>query len=193
MPSVRAAKRAADRGLPIATRQGPFALGRHNSFWKLENLGFIAQMDPRLAAYLAFAFAGSRRMDFLRAVEERPSPELLSKFLARPHNVWETAVWIELAGRRLVRRADGSHLIVAAGQLRPGDTALPNQLRPCRIQARDTGEFTFEPAAGPTNAWIYDRGDPVETNGRARPCPTCIDRSVPDGERRCTAGILGWQ
>jgi len=151
---------------PCATKDGPFAYGPHNSFWKLPDLKFIARMDPRLQAYLAFAFTRSTRMDFLRAVEAAPSPRVLDGFLGRPHNVWETAVWTQVADRRIVRRADGAFRLVPASEVLPSDKLLPNELRPCRVKVRDDGMFTFELTGGPTSFLIYDRGDPAE-NERA--------------------------
>ena len=121
---------------PCATREGPFAYGPHNCFWQLNHLRFVERMDPRLQAYLAFAFTRSNRMDFLRAVEEPPTTDALRSFTGRKHNVWETGTWLQVSGRRLVRRADGTHRILAAAEVLRTDTVLPNELRPCRIAAR---------------------------------------------------------
>ena len=119
---------------PCATKDGPFAYGPHNSFWKLPNLRFIGQMDKRLQAYLAYAFGGSHRPDFLRAVEEVPPEAIMQSVVNRPHNVWETAIWMQIANRRLVRRADGSFRMIPAREVLPSDRVLPNELRPCRVE-----------------------------------------------------------
>jgi hypothetical protein len=151
---------------PCATQAGPFAYGPHNCFWKLENLQFVRDMDPRLRRYLAFAFGATNRVDFLRAMEEDPPEDLWPSICTRPHNVWETGVWMQVANRRLVQRTDGSYRIVPASDVRADDKVLPNELRPCRVDVRDNGGFTFELTDAPTNFWIYDRGDPA-TNERA--------------------------
>ena len=52
--------------------------------------------------------------------------------LGKEHYVWETAVWICVSGRKLVKRADGTHRLIPAEQVLPTDTVLPNELRPCR-------------------------------------------------------------
>lgn len=153
---------------PCATKDGPFAYGPHNCFWRLPDLKFVARMDPRLQAYLAFAFTRSTRMDFLRAVEEPPSPQVLHGFVGRPHNVWETAVWATVADRRIVRHADGTWRLVPASEILPGEKTLPNELRPCRVRVRDDGTFMFELTDGPTNFLIYDRGDPHENEQALR-------------------------
>jgi hypothetical protein len=85
---------------PCATREGPFAYGPHNCFWQLNHLRFVERMDPRLQAYLAFAFTRSNRMDFLRAVEEPPTTDALRSFTGRKHDVWETGTWLQVSGRR---------------------------------------------------------------------------------------------
>ncbi len=146
---------------PCATKDGPFAYGRHNAFWRLPDLQFIERMDPSLRAYLAYALGRSNRSDFIRAVEEDPPPAALQQICGVQHNVWETAVWLQVTGRRLVRHADGHFRIVPAKDVLTTDTVLPNELRPCRVEVRDNGAFTFQLTDQPTNFLIYDRGDPV--------------------------------
>lgn len=146
---------------PCATKDGPFAYGPHNSFWKLQNIGFIENVNRPLGAYLAFAFGGSKRTDFLQAMEEEVPAAALQALGRRSHNVWETAVWLQIGNRRLVKRADGHFRIVPAAEVLATDTVLPNELRPCRVQVRDNGGFSFQLTDQPTNFLIYDRGDPA--------------------------------
>lgn len=151
---------------PCATDRGPFDYGRHNTFWKLNNLEFLRDMNPGLRRYLCFAFGRTVRMDFLRAMDEDEPAELLQRVCAMEHKVWETAVWARVADRRLVRRADGSHSLVPAGAVLPTDTVLPNDLKPCRVSVDPSGQYRVEFTDQPTHCWLYDRGDPFE-NERA--------------------------
>jgi len=151
---------------PCATQDGPFAYGPHNCFWKLPDLKFIEKMHPRLKNYLAYAFGRSTRSDFLRFLDEPPHEEILKDVYGRGHNVWETSVWAQVSGRRIVRRADGHCRLIPAGEVLPTDTVLPNELKPCRIEVRPSGLFRFELTDRPTNFLIYDRGDP-RANERA--------------------------
>lgn len=151
---------------PCATQDGAFAYGPHNTFWRLPNLHFVKQLDRRLRNYMDFAFGRAVRMDFLRAMDEEPPPDRDLPIYEKPHSVWETAVWMKVTGRRLVRRADGKHKLVSADELLPTDTVLPSRLRPARVQVRDDGRFLFELTDTPTNLLIFDRGDPHE-NERA--------------------------
>ena len=153
---------------PCATKDGPNAYGPHNSFWKLQNIGFIENMNKPLQAYLAYALGGSKRMDFLRAMEEEVAAAELQTLSRRAHYVWETAVWLQLCNRRLVKRADGHFRIVPAAEVLATDSVLPNELRPCRVQVRDNGGFTFQVTDQPTNFLIYDRGDPVKNEEALR-------------------------
>lgn len=153
---------------PCATEGGPFAYGRHNCFWKLRDLEFVAHLDRPLQAYLAYAFSRSTCSDFLRYLEEEPPAAAMRAIVGRSHNVWETCVWLEVANRRLVRHADGRHRIVPAAEVRPTDTVLRNELRPCLVDVRDNGGFRFQLTDRPTNFAIYDRGDPAQNEKALR-------------------------
>jgi pyrimidine-specific ribonucleoside hydrolase len=151
---------------PCATHRGPFDYGRHNTFWKLTNLEFIRHMNPGLRRYLCFAFGRTIRMDFLRAMDEDEPAELLQRVCAMEHKVWETAVWAQVANRRIVGRADGSCSIVPAHEVLPTDRILPNDLKPCHVNVDVSGQYHVEFTDLPSNFWLYDRNDPGE-NERA--------------------------
>ena len=122
----------------------------------------MERMAPSLRRYLGYAFSRSPRTDFLRALEEDLPADTMRKITGQSHNVWETAVWLNVSGRKLVKRADGRYRIVAAGEVKPGDTVLPNELRPCRVRVPDNGRFTFQLTRERSHFLIYDRGDPKE-------------------------------
>jgi hypothetical protein len=145
---------------PCATQDGAFALGPNNTYWQLPNLSFIGQMHPQLRRYLDFAFGKSLRHDFLRALEvDGPADTTALAAYAKPHHVWETALWMSVAERQLVRRVDGRfHLLPRSGVL-SGDQVLTNQLKPCRLQVREDGRFVSEFTRQPSNVLLYDRGD----------------------------------
>lgn len=155
---------------PCATGDGPFAYGRHNSFWKLENLGFIERMDPRLRRYVVYAMSRNRSSDFLRAVEVDPPAEAVQSVAKRSHSVWETAIWINVARRVIAGRHFGmKYELVPADRITADISGtLPNELRPCKINVRDDGLFTFELTSEPTNFRIYDRGDPAKNEAALR-------------------------
>jgi hypothetical protein len=138
----------------------------NNCYWKLPDLGFVKKMDPRLRRYLCYAFERSMRANFLEVLDHDWPAEVVDRIAARPHHVWETAVWILTANRRLVDRPGLGYRILPAGEVEAGDRVLPNELKPCRVEVRDNGLFTWEWSRLPGNFEMYDRGD-FEENARA--------------------------
>jgi hypothetical protein len=147
---------------PCATDQGPFELGIHNTYWQLPDLDFLPRLHPGLVRYLAYAFSRSTRVDFLRALEEDPPADLLESLRKRPHHVWETAVWAQVADLALARRDQEPWRLIPRHQLHPDDTILRDDLLPCRLAPRPDDQFTFTPLppAAPARQWIYHRPDP---------------------------------
>jgi len=152
--------------------QGPlgngFSYDSHNTFWKLLDLHFFEGMEPRLRRYLDFAFGRVDRMDFLRAMDEDFPDGFNQERYNSPYMIWETAVWIIRTGRRLVRRADGTHRIIAPAEMLPSDVEFPNELRPCQTEVRDDGIYSFKETSQATNRWVYYRGDPVQNEQALR-------------------------
>jgi len=138
-----------------------FGYDSNNGYWELANLNFIPKMDPPIRRYLEFAFTGSKRSDFLRAMET-DDVSFDSKHWNQMHRVWETCVWICMTNRVLVRRGDGSHRIIRRCELGPADRILPNELRHCVLDVQENGLFTYRYSDAPSNIRIYYRGDPKE-------------------------------
>lgn len=153
---------------PCANERSPFELGPNNTYWKLPNLEFVRRMDPRLQSYVAYAFERSARSDFLNAVEERPDPAAVARIAAREHHVWETSVWAQVAGLRLVQRPGVGGRLVPAAEVRPGDVAVPERLVPCRLRVTDDGQFTWERTSKPTPHAIFQRDDPARSQAALR-------------------------
>ena len=153
---------------PCGTKGGAFAYDEHNTFWRLPDLQFIRQLDPRLRRYLAYAFERSSRLDFLHALDSDWPAEAVDRMCGRAHAVWETAVWIEASGRRLVRNAAGVHRIVALAEVGSGDRVLTNELLPCAVSVRDDGGFAFALTERESNFSIYHRGDWRENEAALR-------------------------
>jgi len=150
------------------TKGGACDYDRHNSFWLLPDLRFVAHMHPLLRRYLGFAIARVERVDFLHALDHDLSTEEMERTYTRRHNVWETAVWADVANRRLVRHSDGRYSLAAAADVTPTDRVLPNDLRPCMAQVPDDGFYRVAPTDEPTNFLLYDRGDPYENEKALR-------------------------
>ena len=170
---------------PCATDRGPFDLGPNNTFWKLPDLGFLRDLSPGLRRYAVFAMNGTARMDFLRALEQDPPDDVAQQVYRRPHNVWETAVWATLSGRLLVRRADGTHRLLAPAEVAPTDPRIPGRLEPCELTVRDDGQFQFRLTDHPTRTSIYVRPDPALQERAFREAVPALYRTfiIPSGCR----------
>ncbi len=144
---------------PCATKDGPFGYEPHNSYWKLPDLQFVKQLDPKVRRYLNYAFGRKCRCDFLRAMDEDSTSDQKIEAYEHPHNVWETAIWMAVSGRVLVHRPDGTYRIVPANEVTPSDSLLPNRMEPCTIEVSNDGTFTYAPAKHASNFRIYDRED----------------------------------
>jgi hypothetical protein len=145
---------------PAATARGPFAYGPHNCFWRLQTLDFIRRMDPCLTSYLAYAATSSSRIDYLRAMDEPVTDEVIDDVANRPHKLWETGVWAMVSNRKLVRTVDGPYRLVPAADTMPTDEVLPNEALPCRLETNEDGTFAFDLSDTDSQKTIYHRGSP---------------------------------
>lgn len=146
---------------PCATQDGGFDAGQNNTYWRLPNLEFIQSMDPKLRRYLNFAFAKSNRVDFLRAmdIDDFNPPDSI---FPRPHHVWETALWLNISGRKLVQRKNGHYAILRKQDVTPTDRLISNDLKNCRIMPRKDGRFSYHFVDQQTNFKLYNRDDHKE-------------------------------
>jgi len=147
---------------PCAGMTGPFDLARHNTYWRLDAMSFMQNMAPKLKSYLQYALAKSQRADFLRAMDEEADDSILAPFYTQNHNVWETAVWLEVSGRRLVQRASGAYRIVKPEEFATSDREIRSGLLPCALSVCDDGSFSFILTAAEGNCRIFTRENPAE-------------------------------
>lgn len=151
---------------PCATKDGAFEYGIHNSYWKLPNLEFIKEMDPRLKNYMDFFWAKSTRPDFLRAMDVGVPNTLADGRYREAHHVWETAVWLNVANLRLVKRGNDLYRLIPTISLEDGDYVLPSEMQPVQLEVRDDGRVKFRLVKPESPARIYYRPDPA-ANERA--------------------------
>ncbi|MET7277024.1 hypothetical protein ABZS29_02240 [Kribbella sp. NPDC005582] len=114
----QAGVRIVDTGLPLS---------RYSASWELPDLKWIEEMHPWLRRYLGSALGPSARPDFLRDLEDDAAADVMADIYQRRHTVRTTALWLEVSGRQLVRRTDGSHAIIPAAEVSAGDTVTSNE------------------------------------------------------------------
>jgi hypothetical protein len=146
---------------PCATKDGAFEYGKHNTYWKLQDLEFIQDMEPTLRNYMDFFFSRSARSDFLRAMDVGTSNNLESGRHRKLQHVWETAVWLNVANLQLVQRAGGHYRIVPTKSVMREDKVLPNELLPASWEVRSDGRVRFALVSGVSHLRIYTRPDPA--------------------------------
>lgn len=146
---------------PCASPDGAFAYSEHNTYWNLPNLHFVREIDPRLRNYAIFALGKLIRADFLRALDGTLDEAETENRLNSVHHVWETAIWLNVAGLKVVNRS-GSWRIVPTANVRTGEQLLKNDLRPCTLHVRKDGRIAYALTEEKTNFLIFERGDPHE-------------------------------
>lgn len=152
--------------LPIAiypcAAQGPFDLGTTNTFWTLPDLKWFADYPPSMRAYVHFVLSRSPRTDILAAMGEPPDPSVFESEIAGPHNVWETAAWLQLSHRKLVKHvANGDFEIVRENAIASSDQMEDAGLVPTKVTVSDDGRYRLEPdPTGTSNFLAYRRADP---------------------------------
>lgn len=192
-----AARRVVDSGLPLAlypcaSAVDCYTLDVHNTVWWLEDLAWIEHMHPGLRRYLLYGLGGQSRIDFLRALDEDPTPEAARRVFERRHAVWETAAWMIVSGSQLVRRADGTHRIVGEGEITREDVVIPNELVPVRVRSHETGLYAFEiddRADGRTR--VFRRDEPAQYQlALQEALPALYCGFTPPGWQGSTTGTL---
>lgn len=168
---VHAFVRVIGSDLPVTlyacgTGESVTEVGRYNTYWKLNDLSFVQQMDPRLQRYVVYAFERSARPDFLGAMDEPVNQDALERVCARPHNVWETAVWAEVCGREIVKRDDAWRLMPRS-RVRPEDERIEVKIIPGEFKPKGDGDFRFDEKVE-SRSGLFFRQDPHAYEAAAR-------------------------
>ena len=146
---------------PCAGVDGAFVKDNHNSYWQLPDVSFINNMDRRLQRYLYYAFLKTLRHDFLRAMDDDdPESVIAIASFPKPFHIWETALWMNVSGRKLIYTSQGNYKIINANEITTTDQVVKEQLQPCTLNVRDDGRFDFAYTLKPTNFSIYYRENP---------------------------------
>lgn len=146
---------------PCADVDGAFAYGEHNTYWNLPDLHFVRGMDPRLRNYVIFALGRLLRADFLRALDGTIDEAETQDRLNQVHHVWETAIWLNVSGRKVVYR-ESAWRIVPGVEVRASERVLKNDLIPCVLRVREDGRIAYTLTQEKTNFLIFERSDPYE-------------------------------
>jgi len=150
---------------PDAAETTPFGLSAGNTFYRLPNLLFVNQMEPRLRRYMKFALGRVCRSDFLRALDYDWDCDEADRRLANPHNVWETQLWMRASRRVLARAPGGYWRILPLSDVSEEHEVFGDRMVACEVQVADDGCYRLTHVAPDQAAratkWCYERDDPL--------------------------------
>ncbi len=156
---------------PCATGTGgPFDKGTNNTFWSLDSMDFIFEMNPMLRNYITFAFLHKNRTDYLNYLEEE-LPEEDSAAMrdyridrwygsGGSHYVWEIQTWQQIAGLVLAKAEGIGWRLIPMDEVSDAHLVFDEGMVPVELSVERNGLFSFRPAEGDSNVRIYYRSDP---------------------------------
>lgn len=157
---------------PCATKDGPFDLGKYNTFWALDDLSFIFEMNPLLQNYLAYSLLRKNKTDYLNYLEKPINQDDINSLKSYDigkyygsggkHYIWETAVWENVSGRKLIKRKNGEILLVLKKEIETDDIIFQEEMKNCTVDISENGLFSFQLTTHKTNFKIYFRSNPKE-------------------------------
>ncbi len=152
-PCAAATKGAVEGGLSNA-----FKGANDNTYYKLNDLSFVEKMHPKLRQYIHFLFTRSTNADFLGYLDRVNTPGSVT--LPRYQHGWETALWMNIAGRRLVQSPSGNVTLKPENDIEKEDFVFGEGLSKCDIRVLPSGIFSYrENIKG--LFYIYHRDNPA--------------------------------
>lgn len=152
-PCAAATKGVAEGGLSNA-----FKGAKDNTYYQLDDLSFVEKMHPKLRQYVHFVFTRSTDADFLGYLDRVDLPGSVA--LPQYQHVWETALWMNIAGRRLVQNPQGEVTIKSENEIETTDLVFGEGVLKCDIRVLPSGIFSYrENIKG--LFYIYHRDNPA--------------------------------
>lgn len=140
-------------------------MGKNNTFWELDDLSFITEIDEKLQRYMDYFFRRKNQYDFLRAMDlnELPDTEIIKKQYPGEFFMWTTESWLQAANLVLAGKDGSSFVIKNKNDVDKEEVIISGQLYPCKIEVGDNGKFVFTKTGTgtPSNFFIYERSDPA--------------------------------
>jgi pyrimidine-specific ribonucleoside hydrolase len=100
---------------PCATESGAFNPDHaRGTYWKTRHRDIFGSVKPKLRSWLAFAFSGSDRQDYLEVLEEGVDTATWDGILSGQRNMWATASLVMGAGCLLARLPEGWRFVKAS-------------------------------------------------------------------------------
>ena len=141
-----------DEGSQLANA---FMKDSNNTYYQLKNLSFIEEMEPGLRQYCYSIFKPYRGVDYLGYLEKKSPVD--SSIFEKSHNVWETAVWMQLADLKLIKDKKGQIRIIPASKVNQSHEVFKERMMRCNVKVKQDGLFEYEYNKN-GNFLIYERG-----------------------------------
>ena len=169
---------------PCATKDGPFAYGPHNCFWRTAGPEIRRPHGPAASGVPGVCLHAVDADGFPAGRGASPA----GGRARHVHRPGRTTCGRRASGPRWPDGGSSAARTAVAAWLRPARScpatgSCRTRLRPCRVKVRDDGKFAFELCEGPTNFLIYDRGDPHENEKALR---DALPRFTPPSASRKT-------
>ncbi len=149
---------AATKGIVEGGLSNAFKGANDNTYYKLDDLSFVENMHPKLRQYVHFLFTRSTDADFLSYLDRVDVPGSVT--LPQYQHVWETALWMNIAGRRLVQSPSGEVTIKSESEIDKDDLVFGEGLSKCDVRILPLGIFSYrENIKG--HFYIYHRDNPA--------------------------------
>lgn len=145
---------------PCAGKDGGFVKSTNSTYWELKDMSFVKDMNSQLQCYLDYSFGKKLQYDFLRAMDlGKPYSDGL-KIQFNEFHVWESAIWIEVTNRILIKGTDNNYKLIRKNEVSKSDIILKSGMRSCKLlEIRNDGRFVYEYTDEPSNVQIYYRED----------------------------------
>lgn len=149
---------AATKGIVEGGLSNAFKGANDNTYYKLDDLSFVENMHPKLRQYVHFLFTRNTDTDFLGYLDRVDVPGSVT--LPQYQHVWETALWMNIAGRRLVQSPSGEVTIKSESEIDKDDLVFGEGLSKCDVRILPSGIFSYrENIKG--HFYIYHRDNPA--------------------------------
>jgi hypothetical protein len=133
-----------------------FVKDNNNTFYLLSSLSFVNSFPDRLKNYIQYTLSREIKAGYLAILDSAFTAD--KSIFDRPHRTWETAIWMQVAGLKLIKRSNGEYTILSERPVSSDDTILTENLLTCTLKVKKSGLFTYE-FSEKGNCRLYERKD----------------------------------
>ncbi|HEY0865321.1 MAG TPA: hypothetical protein VGD97_14535 [Lacunisphaera sp.] len=130
------------------------------TYWKVSHAALFRDLPDGLRAWLGYAFSGSPRGDFIRALADTGRGAEWEQLLAGERNMWSTISLVLGAGRVPARTPAGWRFVPAAEAA--GLETWPCRLDPIEGKADDEGHVLWQQVVEPATVHLFGRKSGTE-------------------------------